>query len=74
MWLGIWRAGRGQRAPSESAGEGVEIGDVSRREAGHGEGRVARVAILALPFALILSGLKVVVDRREQRGPLKALV
>ena len=54
--------------------EGIEIADVARREASHGERGLAGVAILPVPFTPILSGLKVTVDRPEQRRPLEALV
>ena len=72
--LGIWRDGQRQRSPRESNREGVKVTDVSRREAGQGERRLARVSVGSLAFAPILSGLEVVVDRPEQRRPLEALL
>ena len=52
--------------------EGIEITDASWREADDGEGSLARVAVVASRFASWLSGLEVVVDRLDQRGPLEA--
>ena len=64
----------GAEEPAASDREGIEIGDVPWCEAGHHEGGLAWVPVRSLAFAPILSGLEVVVDRPEQRGPFEALV
>src|SRR5215210_6688140 len=60
--------------PAGSDREGVAIADVARGEAGQCEWGLAGMSIGSLAFAPILSGLEVVVDRPEQRGPLEALL
>src|SRR4051812_24001659 len=72
-WGVIWGE-RQRRSPRGSDREGIEIADVARGEAGHGEGRLAGVAVGARVFGPPLGGREVAVDRPEQRRPLEAPV